>query len=427
MRLSAEETFWIADERGFAKEPVERMIRLFDVLEKFAGDDVIGPRMALVGGTALNAFHADLPRLSLDIDIHYMGQGDRVRIEEERPVFEDRALRIMAGEGYSLLLNPRSDTSGRWVFGYEDMQGLDAQLHVDVNYAQRPAFFGTNRLSSASLGEHRARDIPVVDKSEVIGGKLKALVSREKARDLFDARVIVGMPNVDWSRARVAALALGAADRHLDWRELSPSAIKGNMADMRDNLEICLPASHFDPFGGREAWLDETVRTCREALAPMFRLTDQERAFLGAVLDDGVADASHLDVDEETRRRIERRPTLQTRARIVREAQDRSRVAEERARQRPDMALQLACALTERIDPEGQSHWGNLLEGIEKLLVASDRRQDVSEHAVLECAKGIARKRAEADLRVKATKKAGGELIHELEARFEGKPSLLQI
>ena len=161
MRLSAEETFWIADERGFAKEPVERMIRLFDVLEKFAGDDVMGPRMALVGGTALNAFHADLPRLSLDIDIHYMGQGDHVRIEEERPVFEDRALRIMERAGYSLVLNPKSDTSGRWVFGYEDMQGLEAQLHVDVNYAQRPAFFGITTLTSAPLGEHRAREIPI--------------------------------------------------------------------------------------------------------------------------------------------------------------------------------------------------------------------------------------------------------------------------
>ena len=86
-----------------------------------------------------------------------------------------------------------------WVFGYEDVQGLDAQLHVDVNYAQRPAFFGISTLSSALLGERRARDIPVVDRSEIVGGKLSALVSREKARDLFDVRVIAGMPDIDWN------------------------------------------------------------------------------------------------------------------------------------------------------------------------------------------------------------------------------------
>ena len=147
MKLSAEEVSSIAEGRGFAPQPVERMIRLYDVLEAFSGDGVMGPRMALVGGTALNAFHADLPRLSLDIDIHYMGRDGNVRIEEERPVLEDRALRITEGKGYSLIRNPRSDTSDRWVFGYEDMQGLEAQLHVDVIYARRPALFGISTLA----------------------------------------------------------------------------------------------------------------------------------------------------------------------------------------------------------------------------------------------------------------------------------------
>lgn len=39
MRLSAEVAFWIADERGFAAELDERMIRHHDVLETFAVDD----------------------------------------------------------------------------------------------------------------------------------------------------------------------------------------------------------------------------------------------------------------------------------------------------------------------------------------------------------------------------------------------------
>ena len=424
MRLSADEISSIAEGRGFATEPVERMIRLFDVLDTFSGDEVMGPRMALVGGTALNAFHADLPRLSLDIDIHYMGEGGSVRIDKERPVFEDRALRIMEDKGYSLLRNPRSDTSGRWVFGYADMQGLDAQLHIDVNYAQQPSFFGTRRLSSAPLGNHRARDVPVGDKSEVVGGKLAALVSRERARDLFDARVIADMPDLDWRRAKLAAVALGAADRRLDWRELSPASIKGNVADLQESLEICLPAGYLDAFGGRQAWLDDTVSTCRTALAPMFRLTEGERAFLGAVLDHGEVDANHLDVDDNTRRAIEARPTLQTRAQLVRDMRHQERVAEERERQRPDIALRLASALTERISPTGQAHWGNLRQGIEKRLEVAERRQDVSQNAINDRAKDIARKRAEADLRVQATQDVKGEMIHEFEARFAGNPRM---
>ena len=264
MRLLPEEISSIAEERGFSPSPVERMVRLFDVLEGFAGDEGMGPRMALVGGTALNAFHADLPRLSVDIDIHYMGAGGSVRIDDERPVFEERALRIMEGKGYTLLRNPRSDTSGRWVFGYADVHGNETPLHIDVNYAQRPPFFGVERLSSASLGDHRATDIPVVDKSEVVGGKLAALVSRERARDLFDARSIADMPGLDWRRVKFAALVLGAGDRHTDWRELSPSSIKGNFPDLQGSLEPCLPKGYLEAFGGPAG----LARRYRQYLSP---------------------------------------------------------------------------------------------------------------------------------------------------------------
>ena len=424
MKLLPEEISSISEERDFLPSPVERMIRLFDVLEGFAGDEVMGSRMALVGGTALNAFHADLPRLSVDIDIHYMGAGGSVRIDDERPVFEHRALRIMEGKGYTLLRNPRSDTSGRWVFGYADVHGNETPLHIDVNYAQRPPFFGVGRLSSASLGDHRATDIPVVDKSEVVGGKLAALVSRERARDLFDARSIADMPGLDWRRVKLAALVLGAGDRHTDWRKLSASSIKGDFPDLQGSLEPCLPKGYLEAFGGRQGWIDDTVNTCRPALTPLFRLTDGERAFLGGVLDRGEVDAGHLDVDEETRRAIEARPTLQTRARLVRDMRHQERVVEEKERQRPDIALRLASALTERISPTGQSHWGNLQEGIEKRLAAAERRQDVSQDAINERAKDIARKRAETDLRVQATKDVKGEMIHEFEARFQGDPRM---
>ena len=423
MRLSPEEISSIAEERGFLPSPVERMIRLFDVLETFAGDDVMGPCMALVGGTALNAFHTALPRLSVDIDINYTGAGVSVPVDDERLAFEERALRIMKGKGYSLLRNPRSDTGGRWVFGYVDVDGNGTPLHIDVSYAQQPPFFGTRTLSSAPLGDHRATDIPVVDRNEVVGGKLAALVHRKRARDLFDARVIVDMPDLDWRLVRLAALVLGAGDRHTDWRELSPSSIEGNMTDLQGSLEPCLPKGYLEGFGGRQGWLDDTVNTCRTALAPMFRLTARENAFLGAVLDHGVVDAGLLEVDDETRRAIEARPALQARARLVRDMQRRERLAEERERQRPDIALRLASALTERTRHAG-FHWGSLREGIETRLAAADRRRDVSEDAIGKRAGEIARRRAQADVRVRAVQQAEGELVHELEARFDGEPVL---
>ncbi len=62
MRLSAEETNPISEERAWAADQVERTTLLFDVQETFASDKILGLRMTPVGGTALNAFRAGVSR-----------------------------------------------------------------------------------------------------------------------------------------------------------------------------------------------------------------------------------------------------------------------------------------------------------------------------------------------------------------------------
>jgi hypothetical protein len=63
----------IAAERQLQPATLERVIRLIDILDAFGADTLIGPRIALKGGTALNVFHSDLDRLSVDV-----GFGDAV-------------------------------------------------------------------------------------------------------------------------------------------------------------------------------------------------------------------------------------------------------------------------------------------------------------------------------------------------------------
>lgn len=49
----------LAAERQLQPATLERVIRLIDILA-FGADALIGPRIALKGGTALNVFHSDL-------------------------------------------------------------------------------------------------------------------------------------------------------------------------------------------------------------------------------------------------------------------------------------------------------------------------------------------------------------------------------
>ncbi len=57
----------IAGESSFREGPLETVFRLAQLLGQI--DERLGDELLLRGGTALNLFHLDLPRLSVDIDL----------------------------------------------------------------------------------------------------------------------------------------------------------------------------------------------------------------------------------------------------------------------------------------------------------------------------------------------------------------------
>lgn len=76
MRLSIEHLTAEAASTGFRPEMLEKVIHLFDLLEGFTRHPYLKNQIALKGGTALNLFVFDLPRLSVDIDLNYIGVTD---------------------------------------------------------------------------------------------------------------------------------------------------------------------------------------------------------------------------------------------------------------------------------------------------------------------------------------------------------------
>jgi predicted nucleotidyltransferase component of viral defense system len=66
-----------AADGGFQIESYEKAHMLIDLLESMRAHSFLGRRMALKGGTALNLFVLDFPRLSVDVDLNYIGGCDR--------------------------------------------------------------------------------------------------------------------------------------------------------------------------------------------------------------------------------------------------------------------------------------------------------------------------------------------------------------
>lgn len=81
---------------GFQSEPLEKVIRLIDLLEGLRSHPFLKTRIALKGGTALNLFIFDVPRLSVDVDLNYIGATDRETMLAERPKVE-QAIQAVCG------------------------------------------------------------------------------------------------------------------------------------------------------------------------------------------------------------------------------------------------------------------------------------------------------------------------------------------
>ena len=81
---------------GFRLEALEKVIRLLELLEGSRSHPYLQPRIVLKGGTAINLFVFDLPRLSVDIDLNYIGAADRATTVAERPDLE-RAVDAVCG------------------------------------------------------------------------------------------------------------------------------------------------------------------------------------------------------------------------------------------------------------------------------------------------------------------------------------------
>lgn len=76
MQISKEELIVASRETLFHQDILEKVWRLMSLLEVIFNDPFLKTRLALKGGTALNLFLFHVPRLSVDIDLNYIGSPE---------------------------------------------------------------------------------------------------------------------------------------------------------------------------------------------------------------------------------------------------------------------------------------------------------------------------------------------------------------
>ena len=302
---------------GFGGEPLEKVFRLMALLDSLNSHPFLKTRIALKGGTALNLFYFDVPRLSVDIDLNYIGATDRETLLAERPKLEQAVQAVCSREGLTVRRIPSQHAGGKWRLTYLASAGGSGNLELDVNFMLRTPLWPPRIAECHPVGSFKAAPVTVLDPHELAAGKLAALHARGANRDIFDAHRLLAAPDLDHARLRLGFVVYGGINRK-DWRTVSPEDVKGDAADAPRDLVPMLRSDLAPARGAVTAWLDKLVAECRERLAIVLPLAAHELEFLERLNGAGEVVPELLSDDAALQAIIRNHPGLQWKAVSVR-------------------------------------------------------------------------------------------------------------
>jgi len=316
----------LAAESGYREEIVEKVLYLQAILGQLARHPDLEGAWALKGGTALNLFFLDVPRLSVDIDINYVGHGELEAMQAARPAFEAAVVACCEREDCTVRRMPVEHAGGKLRLRYTAAAGGTGSLEVDVNFLLRRPVLGLEHRAPRFPPDAGAETVPLLSLEEIAAGKFTALLTRRAARDAFDAFQLLELaPDLlDRPGFRLAFLVYAAGGRQ-DVRTLRPGEAVVTRREVRDQLVPLLRVED-RPFGGDPGRLAERLNeACTAARERLLAWNAREREFIDRLSDHGEVIAELITDDQATQALVHEQPLLQWKALNVREYMSRGK------------------------------------------------------------------------------------------------------
>jgi predicted nucleotidyltransferase component of viral defense system len=147
---------------------------------------------ALKGGTAINLFYNNLPRLSVDIDLSYIEFDDRVTAYQNINAALMRISNNLLAVGFSARLS--GDKEKKLICSNQY-----ASIKIEPNYVIRGYAYApeVRNICAAAEDLFGFAEILTVSKEELYGGKICAALDRQHPRDLFDIKELLDNSSID--------------------------------------------------------------------------------------------------------------------------------------------------------------------------------------------------------------------------------------
>lgn len=170
-----------------ARESYEAQVELLvRILPHVATEDAF----ALKGGTAINLFYRDLPRLSVDIDLTYLPIKDRDASLSEINDAMDRMVAAI-GAGLPDVRTQRIKGGGGGATRLTALKDR-AEIKIETSPVTRGVVHDPEIRPVSAAVEDRFgyAEMKIVSFEDLFGGKLHAAVGRQHPRDLFDVKLL---------------------------------------------------------------------------------------------------------------------------------------------------------------------------------------------------------------------------------------------
>lgn len=228
---------------------------------------------ALKGGTAINLFVRDMPRISVDIDLAYLP----IKPRDESLAEISKAVRAIAADIRSRIdgaIVDESRSEGRVVKLLVALTG--SVIKIEPNLVFRGSVYpaeGRELVPSAQSQFEAYVSVPAVIEAELYGSKLCAALDRQHPRDLFDIKQM--MDTVGLTDEIRSAFIVYLAGHPRPMKEL----LDPRMQDIEAIYQNQFAGMTTDPVS-----LDDLVAVQHGLAGQVLRaLTENEKAFLLSV------------------------------------------------------------------------------------------------------------------------------------------------
>jgi predicted nucleotidyltransferase component of viral defense system len=195
----------------------DRVRLLVEILPVLASE----PRFALKGGTAINLFEHDLPRLSVDIDLAWLPVHDYA--EDAKLIAEalGRLAEVLRARPLQLQVQTSAGESGAFT------RLVVSRGRARVQIETTPVMRGTVHPVRSMVVRPRVEEafgfaeVQVLDFADLYAGKLAAALSRQHPRDLFDVGLLLEDDRADASLWRTFLVYLTCSPKPA-WEMLAP-------------------------------------------------------------------------------------------------------------------------------------------------------------------------------------------------------------